>query len=308
MLALALPASAQEVRSTGMALQQVQAKDFEAPVSVVFPAVMTVFQDAGFRILSADKDTGLITAQGSSEARWTFNIWWGFGKKKETPIVSAFIEQRGANLTRARLNFVMSTGKDRNMLTDERPVTDPSAYREAFEKIEKEIFVRQAMAAPLPPLPPPPPPNKATGSSVAEMPQPAKELPQPASTPSRRWQQAAYSPGLSVAFVDAADIRVADGKARFWVSLHYMPDKGSDRFVSLREADCSTYLFRNISVVYYLGDRVVGTVDVPSGSTLAARGSVNAEVIACACGTRPLGKQFSDPVAAAKLYFDRKNW
>ena len=144
------PAAAKEAQVTGMALQQIQAKDFEAPASIVFPAVMTVLQDAGFRIQSADRDTGLITAMGSSEAKLTWNIWWGLGKKKQTPVVSAFIEQRGPNFTRARLSFVMSTGKDRNVFSDEKPLSDPVIYRDAFEKIEKEIFVRQAMNAPTP--------------------------------------------------------------------------------------------------------------------------------------------------------------
>lgn len=147
-IVVAAPALAKEEPVTGMALQQIQAKDFESTAAVVFPAVMTVLQDAGFRILTADKDTGLITAQGSSEAKLTYNIWFGLGQKKQTPIISAFIEQRGSNLTRARLNFVMTTGKSRNAFVNEKPVTDPAPYRDVFEKIEKEIFVRQAMAAP----------------------------------------------------------------------------------------------------------------------------------------------------------------
>lgn len=151
-LAAAIPntAPAKDAELSGMALQQIQAKDFETSASIVFPAVMTVLQDGGFRIQSADRETGLITAIGSTEAKTTFNLWWGLGKKKKTPIVSAFIEQRGTNLTRARLNFVMSTGKDRNVFSDEKPVADPAVYRDAFEKIEKEIFVRQAMSAPAP--------------------------------------------------------------------------------------------------------------------------------------------------------------
>ena len=94
-IATAAPA-AKEPAITGMALQQIQAKDFESTAAVVFPSVMTVLQDAGFRILTADKETGLITAQGSAEAKMTYNIWFGFGQKKQTPIVSAFIEQRGS--------------------------------------------------------------------------------------------------------------------------------------------------------------------------------------------------------------------
>jgi len=44
----------------------------------------------------------------------------------------------------------MSTGKSGRAFTDESPIVDPVPYKDAFEKIEKEIFVRQAMNAPMP--------------------------------------------------------------------------------------------------------------------------------------------------------------
>jgi len=143
-------ANAKDPELTGIALQQVQARDFETTASVVFPAAMTVLQDSGFRIQGADKDTGLITAIGSTESYMTWLPFVGFGQKKKVPIVSVFIEQRGPNITRARLNFVMSTGKSRDAFTNEKPISDPQIYKDAFEKIEKEIFVREAMNAPTP--------------------------------------------------------------------------------------------------------------------------------------------------------------
>ena len=149
-LALNGPAHAKDAELSGMALQQIQARDFEANAAIVFPAVMTVLQDSGFRIQSADRDTGLITASGSTESYMTWLPFVGFGQKKKVPIVSVFIEQRGPNITRARLNFVMSTGKSQVAFTNEKPITDPQVYKDAFEKIEKEIFVRQAMNAPSP--------------------------------------------------------------------------------------------------------------------------------------------------------------
>jgi hypothetical protein len=39
----------------------------------------------------------------------------------------------------------MSTAKSRNANTDEKPITDPAVYKDAFERIEKELFVRQSM-------------------------------------------------------------------------------------------------------------------------------------------------------------------
>lgn len=140
---------------SGLALQQIQSRDYEVGKEVSFPAVMTVLQDSGFRIGDADKDTGLITGAASTKSATTYNIFWGFGKKKKTPVVSAFIEDRGRG-SRVRLNFVLSTTKSRVYgvgSADEEPIVDPAVYRDAFEKIEKEIFVRQALAAPAPTAP-----------------------------------------------------------------------------------------------------------------------------------------------------------
>jgi hypothetical protein len=158
---------AKEPALTGMALQQIQAKDFETTAAVAFPAVMTVLQDGGFRIQDADKDTGLITAIGSAKSHVIWAPFAGFRSKKKFPIVSSFIEQRGKSITRIRLNFVMSTGKSDKAFTDEVPITDPEVYRDAFERIEKEIFVRQAMDVALPPTTAP---VEAAPASIATVP------------------------------------------------------------------------------------------------------------------------------------------
>ncbi|WP_200894520.1 surface-adhesin E family protein [Sphingomonas sp. SRS2] len=300
--AFACPASAKEAQVTGMALQQIQAKDFEAPVSIVFPAVMTILQDAGFRIQSADRDTGLITAIGPSKAYLTWLPFIGFGQGKKIPIVSAFIEQRGADLTRARLNFVMSSGKSQLAFTDENPVLDPPVYREAFERIEKEIFVRQAMAAPLPPTPPPPPPRAPVLPLASQLTVAATEL-----LP-RQWHQASYSPDVSVAFIDAANSTRVGEVVRFWLSIYYRPDQGSDHFIASREANCSTQAFRDLSTTHYMGKASVGSSKVATAYSQAKPNTVNDEIIRTACGIQPLGKPFKDTDAAAQLYFENANW
>jgi hypothetical protein len=58
--ALSAPAAAEKKpQVSGLELQQVQARDMETTIDVAFPAVMTVLQDADYRIQSADKATGL---------------------------------------------------------------------------------------------------------------------------------------------------------------------------------------------------------------------------------------------------------
>jgi len=80
----------------------------------------------------------------------------GFGRSKKTPVVSAFIEDRGAG-SRVRLNFVLAKTKNGaygSSWSDEEPIVDPAIYRDAFERIDKEIFTRQALNAPIPRLQP----------------------------------------------------------------------------------------------------------------------------------------------------------
>lgn len=150
-LFLCSPAAAKkEPQLTGIELQQIQARDYEVSKAVTFPSVMTILQDSGYRIQAADKDTGLITATASTKSKLTWAPFVGFGKSKKTPVVSAYIEERGSG-SRVRLSFVMAKIKGNaygTSLSDEEPITDPATYRDAFERIEKEIFVRQAVNAP----------------------------------------------------------------------------------------------------------------------------------------------------------------
>jgi len=164
---------------TGLELQQIQSRDYEVGKDVSFPAVMTVLQDAGYRIAEADKDTGLITGAASTKSATTYNIFWGFGKKKKTPVVSAFVEDRGRG-SRIRLNFVLTTTKSRIYgvgSADEEPITDPAIYRDAFEKVEKEIFVRQALNAPAPPVPSAPAATQTASSTSGSLTPDPKDMP-----------------------------------------------------------------------------------------------------------------------------------
>ena len=135
---------------SGLALQQMQSRDYEAGKFLTFPSVMTVLQDSGYRIQSADKDTGLITATASTKSKTTWAPFVGFGKSKKTPVVSAFIEDRGRG-SRVRMNFILAKSKKGAYgmgWDDEEPILDPQVYRDAFERIDKEIFTRQALDAP----------------------------------------------------------------------------------------------------------------------------------------------------------------
>lgn len=130
-----------------LALQQMQSREFEVTKDEAFAAVMTVLQDSGYRIGSADRDTGLITGAASTKTSTTWMPFVGFGKKKKTPVVSAYVEGRGPNVARVRLNFVMTKNVANTFggSADEDPIMDSAVYTDAFERVSKEIFVRVSM-------------------------------------------------------------------------------------------------------------------------------------------------------------------
>jgi hypothetical protein len=152
-LIIASPSVAKkEVAISGLALQQLQSREFQGEKGMVFGAVMSVLQDSGYRIQAADKDTGLITGVASTTAKRTFNLFTGFGKKKQSPVVSVFIEELAPGRTNVRLSFVMAKIKSNGYGSagpqDEIPIYDPAVYKDAFEQIEQALFLRKGMAAP----------------------------------------------------------------------------------------------------------------------------------------------------------------
>lgn len=141
-------AQAKKPKMSPLEIQQMQSRDLEASKNIAFSAVMSVLQDEGYRVGSADKDTGLITAIASTSSKLTWMPFVGFGKSKKTPVVSAFIEEVGANITKVRLNFVMgkASSNQYGSNADEEPILDPLTYQDAFEKIQKAVFIKQAVA------------------------------------------------------------------------------------------------------------------------------------------------------------------
>ncbi|MBB5717044.1 hypothetical protein [Sphingomonas aerophila] len=157
LIAASLPgvAVAKKKQVSSLELQQIQSREFETSKDVAFAAVMTVLQDSGYRIGSADRDTGLITGAASSKTHMTWMPFVGIGKSKKTPVVSAYIEDRGPASARVRLNFVMTKNSANQFggSADEEPIVEPTVYQDAFEKVGKELFVRQALKTAPAPVP-----------------------------------------------------------------------------------------------------------------------------------------------------------
>ena len=132
-----------EPTMTPLEIQSLQSREYETTKEVVFPSVISVFQDIGYTISNADLQTGLISAESSSDSDLASKLWLGITRVSQTK-ATAFVEQIG-DKTKARLNFVevnqTSTSWGQNDRQD-TPLLDAQLYQNAFERIENAVFIR----------------------------------------------------------------------------------------------------------------------------------------------------------------------
>ena len=128
---------------TPLELQSLQMRKYESSKEVVFPSVISVFQDLGYTILNASKDTGLISAESTTKSNPWMRVMSGLSQNSKTR-ATAFIETIKKS-TRVRLNFVMvvqtSSQHGQSDRRDES-ILDAAVYQNAFERIESAIFLR----------------------------------------------------------------------------------------------------------------------------------------------------------------------
>ena len=130
---------------TPLEIQTLQSREYESTKEIVFPSVISVFQDIGYTITNADIQTGLISAESAANSDAVIKFWLGYTKVEQTK-ATAFIEQIGG-ITKARLNFVESTQTSSGYGQNDRhdlPLLDAKLYENAFDKIENAIFIRSA--------------------------------------------------------------------------------------------------------------------------------------------------------------------
>lgn len=127
---------------TALELQSIQSKEFEANKKVAFAAVLSVFQDVGYTVSSANLDTGLITAKSPTKAGFQLFV----GQTMEDIKATAFVEEIVANRTKVRINLVSSkeTSSGSGMKGGyEMPIEAPETYQDIFAKVQQGIFVRK---------------------------------------------------------------------------------------------------------------------------------------------------------------------
>lgn len=132
----------QKPTKSALELQSIQAKEFEASKKIAFAAVLSVFQDVGYTVLSANLDTGLITAKSPTKSGFQLFV----GQTMEDIKATAFVEEIIVNRTKVRINLVNSkeTSSGHGMKGGrETPIETPEIYQDIFAKIQQGIFVRK---------------------------------------------------------------------------------------------------------------------------------------------------------------------
>ena len=129
---------------TSLQLKSLQEREFECDKETVFASTVSVLQDLGYLIKTADREGGLITAKSPLEVSRNYLT---FNKTSKRTGVTAFVD-KFPNKTTVRLNFVVndvSTHWFSRDTTEETVILDPSVYNEIFDKISESIFLRKGM-------------------------------------------------------------------------------------------------------------------------------------------------------------------
>ena len=138
-------ATPQKAAETPLQLQSFQAHEFETTKTIAFGSILSVFQDLGYIVGSADRETGFITATSPAGTKASF--WDAMGGIQTSAQVkaTAFVEELRPGFVNVRLNFVDATkksgiyGQQRDI---DKPILDPKVYEKAFARVGDAIFIR----------------------------------------------------------------------------------------------------------------------------------------------------------------------
>jgi hypothetical protein len=150
--AMASPAYAKKApQLTPMELQGLQSKEFETTKDNLFGAVMTVLQDLGYQVQTADLQTGFVTAVSATQNKTNFLMALGGVAASGNTKVTCFLQSMPSGMTRVRLNFLNSRNTSSaygQSSQDDKPILDVAVYHNAWEKIDEALFVMGALQAP----------------------------------------------------------------------------------------------------------------------------------------------------------------
>ena len=146
---------------TPLQIQSLQQRELETSKDIAFASVVSVFQDLGYTIESADLGTGFITAESlakSDEDSGALELVLdiladeedGYDVTTKQTRATAFVEQFGDDRTKVRLSFVKTksrSGAGGQISKKDKQILDSEVYRNAFDRIETAVFVREGAAA-----------------------------------------------------------------------------------------------------------------------------------------------------------------
>ena len=126
---------------TSLELQSIQKKEFDTSYKTAFASTLSVFQDKGYVISTADSTTGFITANSHKKSGFILFV----GQSIEYIKATVFIETMPSKKIAIRLNFVnhQDTSSGYGMKGGNSvPIEESKFYQGVFERIQKAIFVR----------------------------------------------------------------------------------------------------------------------------------------------------------------------
>lgn len=126
---------------SALELQAIQTKEFETNKKVGFASTLSVFQDLGYVVNSANFDTGLINAKSPTSTEMVPFV----GQVMKDVKATAFVEEITPNRTKVRLNFVNTTQSSSGYGMkgeSDMPIEDGKFYQDVFTKIQQGIFIR----------------------------------------------------------------------------------------------------------------------------------------------------------------------
>jgi hypothetical protein len=146
-------------------IQKVQTRIYDANYDDVYKSILSVLQDNRFKITHTDKDSGIVSADGTPEASenmsdavatiggYVIPFFGAFQKKKQKKwFVSCNVEELKEKKILVRLNITQEVKKSGFFVkakdsskADDLTTTAPELYQALFAKIDKTLFIRQSL-------------------------------------------------------------------------------------------------------------------------------------------------------------------
>jgi len=124
---------------SNMKLLSMKTREFKSNKKVAFASVLSVMQDLGYVINSADIETGFITAKSP-----TTTTVRPSGSIMNHTTATAVVEELKPETTIVKLNFLETYEYTFWKNRYDYPIDDPERYQAAFSKIQEGIFLRKS--------------------------------------------------------------------------------------------------------------------------------------------------------------------